>query len=112
MPSKLKAFTQCREPNNVHPETGLPANRRGNVPKIIVEIMPKQDLLDPQGKAVANALHRSGHDEIANVRIGKRIELHYDRELTQADWDHARSIASSFLSNDVIEDVVAVREAE
>ncbi|MEY3586879.1 MAG: Phosphoribosylformylglycinamidine synthase, partial [Actinomycetota bacterium] len=28
------------------------------MPKIIVEIMPKQDLLDPQGKAVANALHR------------------------------------------------------
>ena len=77
--------------------------------------MPKRDLLDPQGKAVNNALHR-GSDEanqrIREVRIGKRIELHYDRELTQADWDHARSIAASFLSNDVIEDVVAVREAE
>ncbi|MEO0049134.1 MAG: phosphoribosylformylglycinamidine synthase subunit PurS, partial [Actinomycetota bacterium] len=43
------------------------------MPKIIVEVMPKADLLDPQGKAVANALHRQGHDRIANVRIGKRI---------------------------------------
>jgi phosphoribosylformylglycinamidine synthase len=48
------------------------------VPKIIVEIMPKQDLLDPQGKAVANALQRSGNKEISAVRIGKRIELHFD----------------------------------
>ena len=78
------------------------------MPKIIVEIMPKQDLLDPRGKAVANALHRSGHDEISNVRIGKRIELHFDRAVTQADLDEAAEIASSFLSNDVIEDVVAI----
>lgn len=78
------------------------------MPKIIVEIMPKQDLLDPQGKAVANALHRSGHPEITNARIGKRIELHFDREITASDLETAKSLASSFLSNDVIEDVVAI----
>ena len=70
--------------------------------------MPKQDLLDPQGKAVANALHRSGHDEIAAVRIGKRIELHFDREVTEKDIENAKNQAANFLSNDVIEDVVAV----
>jgi len=78
------------------------------VPKIIVEIMPKQDLLDPPGKAVANALKRSGHTDIVNVRIGKRIELHFDRPITQADLDNAGRVAASFLSNDVIEDVVAI----
>jgi phosphoribosylformylglycinamidine synthase len=82
------------------------------VPKIIVEIMPKQDLLDPQGKAVANALHRSGQDAITNVRIGKRIELHFDREITAKDLDDAKGIAASFLSNDVIEDVVAVTKED
>ena len=82
------------------------------MPKIIVEIMPKQDLLDPQGKAVANALHRSGHNEITNVRIGKRIELHFDRVITQGDLDAAKEIASSFLSNDVIEDVVAITKED
>ncbi|MCF8529225.1 MAG: phosphoribosylformylglycinamidine synthase subunit PurS [Aquiluna sp.] len=82
------------------------------MPKIIVEIMPKQDLLDPQGKAVANALHRSGHNEITNVRIGKRIELHFDRAITQGDLDAAKEIASSFLSNDVIEDVVAITKED
>jgi len=78
------------------------------VPKIIVQIMPKQDLLDPQGKAVANALHRSGHKDIENVRIGKRIELHFDREVTEKDLAQARELAKNFLSNDVIEDIVSV----
>lgn len=82
------------------------------MPKIIVEIMPKQDLLDPQGKAVANSLHRSGHTEISNVRIGKRIEIHFEREVTEADLASAREIASSFLSNDVIEDVVAITKED
>ena len=78
------------------------------MPKIIVQIMPKQDLLDPQGKAVANALHRSGHKDIENVRIGKRIELHFDRDVTEKDLAQARELAKNFLSNDVIEDVVSV----
>lgn len=78
------------------------------MPKIIVEIMPKQDLLDPQGKAVANALRRSGHEDIVTARIGKRIELHYDRAVTASDEQAAKELAASFLSNDVIEDVVAI----
>lgn len=78
------------------------------MPKIIVEIMPKQDLLDPQGKAVANALHRAGHNEIVATRIGKRIELHFNRPITDADRAAAAELASTFLSNDVIEDVVAI----
>jgi phosphoribosylformylglycinamidine synthase subunit PurS len=82
------------------------------VPKIIVEIMPKQDLLDSHGKAVANALHRSGHPEIVNARIGKRIELHFDRAITQEDLANAEKLASSFLSNDVIEDVVAITKED
>ena len=78
------------------------------MPKIIVEVMPKADLLDPQGKAVANALHRSGNKDISAVRIGKRIELHFDREITDADISSAQKIGEEFLSNAVIEDVVNV----
>ena len=78
------------------------------MPKIIVEVMPKADLLDPAGKAVANSLQRKGHTEIANVRIGKRIELHYVNAPTQADIAAAKQIAADFLSNGVIEDVVNV----
>jgi len=79
------------------------------VPKIIVEVMPKADLLDPAGKAVANALVRKGHATITNVRIGKRIELHYDNAPTDADLAAAKEIAADFLSNGVIEDVIDVR---
>jgi len=78
------------------------------VPKIIVEIMPKADLLDPQGKAVLNALHRQGYGKIQNVRIGKRIEIHLTAEPTAEDMEGAREIAESFLSNGVIEDVVNI----
>ena len=79
-----------------------------SVPKIIVEVMPKADLLDPAGKAVANALQRKGNAEITNVRIGKRIELHYEATPTEKDIEAAKQIAADFLSNGVIEDVVAV----
>lgn len=78
------------------------------MPKIIVEVMPKADLLDPAGKAVANSLQRKGHQEIVNVRIGKRIELHYVNTPTEADLQVAEQIAQDFLSNDVIEDVVNI----
>ncbi len=78
------------------------------MPKIIVEVMPKADLLDPAGKAVANALQRKGNAEITNVRIGKRIELHYESTPAEKDIEAAKQIAADFLSNGVIEDVVAV----
>ena len=78
------------------------------MPKIIVELMPKADLLDPAGKAVANALQRKGNKEIANVRIGKRIELHYETTPSEADLEAAKQIAADFLSNGIIEDVVSV----
>ena len=78
------------------------------MPKIIVEVMPKADLLDPQGKAVLGSLNRKGHSEITAVRIGKRIELHYDNTPTEAQLEDAKQFAADFLSNGVIEDVVAV----
>lgn len=78
------------------------------MPKIIVEVMPKADLLDPQGKAVANSLNRTGHSSITAVRIGKRIELHYENTPTEQQLEEAKQIAADFLSNGVIEDVVAV----
>jgi phosphoribosylformylglycinamidine synthase subunit PurS len=85
-----------------------PQKLGATVPKIIVEVMPKEVLLDPQGKAVANSLHRKGHNDITAVRIGKRIELHFDREVTDADIASAKQIGENFLSNAVIEDVVSV----
>jgi phosphoribosylformylglycinamidine synthase subunit PurS len=80
------------------------------VPTIVVEVMPKAELLDPAGKAVAGALHRLGHEGISDVRIGKRFELHVD-VADEAMLETARQLAADMLSNGVIEDVVSVHVA-
>ncbi len=78
------------------------------MPTIVVEIMPKAELLDPAGKAVAGALHRLGKSEFSAVRIGKRFELTVDGEVTEAVLAEAQALADDMLSNAVIEDVVRV----
>ncbi|MCL2803450.1 MAG: phosphoribosylformylglycinamidine synthase subunit PurS [Micrococcales bacterium] len=76
--------------------------------RVIVDVMPKPELLDPQGKAVAAALPRLGFDQFTSVRQGKRFELEVDGPATEAIVEAARQAASTLLSNPVIEDVVAV----
>ncbi len=78
---------------------------------VLVEVMPKAELLDPQGKAVAGALHRLGSSAFDGVRVGKRFELHVVGPVTDAVLAEARQVAETLLANLVIEDVVSVREA-
>ena len=78
---------------------------------IVVDVMPKAELLDPQGKAVAGALARLGYEGFDGVRIGKRFEL------TAADASAetlaaVKTIADEILSNSVIEDVVSISVAD
>jgi phosphoribosylformylglycinamidine synthase subunit PurS len=78
------------------------------VPTIVVEVMPKAELLDPQGKAVAGALARTGHSGFAGVRIGKRFELTVDGHVDDELKATVKQIAEEILSNSVIEDVVGI----
>lgn len=78
---------------------------------IVVEVMPKAELLDPAGKAVATALAKRGDGDFTAVRIGKRFELHVD-EVTDAVLAKAHHLADELLSNAVIEDVVRVYVAD
>ena len=78
------------------------------MPTIVVEVMPKAELLDPAGKAVAGALSRLGKTEFSAVRIGKRFELTVDGSVTEAVLAEAQQLADDMLSNSVIEDVVRV----
>ncbi len=80
--------------------------------RIIVEVMPKPEILDPQGKAVAGALPRLGFDQFTAVRQGRRFELTVDGEVTEADLAAAREAAGKLFSNPVIEDVVSVRSEQ
>jgi phosphoribosylformylglycinamidine synthase PurS subunit len=79
------------------------------VPTIIVDVMPKAELLDPQGKAVAGALARLGKSHFAGVRVGKRFEIEVDGEIDATLIDEVRQVAEDMLSNSVIEDVVDIR---
>ena len=45
--------------------------------RVVVEVMLKPEILDPQGQAVANALSRLGVNGVQSVRIGKRIEIEF-----------------------------------
>ena len=81
------------------------------MPTIVVEVMPKAELLDPQGKAVAGALTRLGKTEFSGVRIGKRFEVTVDRPVDDALLDEVRELAVDMFSNSVIEDVVSVTVA-
>ncbi len=75
---------------------------------VLVEVMPKPEILDPQGKAVAGALPRLGFTGFASVRQGKRFELEVEGEVTAEVLEQARRAAAEVLSNPVIEDVVSV----
>ncbi|MDQ1111511.1 phosphoribosylformylglycinamidine synthase PurS subunit [Microbacterium testaceum] len=82
------------------------------MPTIVVDVMPKAELLDPQGKAVAGALSRLGEHRFSDVRIGKRFELTVEGEVDEATLARARELADEMLSNAVIEDVVNVEVVE
>jgi phosphoribosylformylglycinamidine synthase subunit PurS len=71
------------------------------VARVVVDVMLKPEILDPQGQAVANALPRLGVTGVGSVRIGKRIELDVDGEV---DLEQVREIADKLLANPVIED--------
>ena len=78
------------------------------MPTIVVEVMPKAEILDPQGKAVAGALSRLGKDAYTSVRIGKRFELTVDGPVDDALLAEVRELAEDMLANTVIEDVVSI----
>jgi phosphoribosylformylglycinamidine synthase subunit PurS len=76
--------------------------------RIVVDVMLKPEILDPQGQAVAGALPRLGFDGFTDVRQGKRFVLTVDGDVTDVHLAEARKAAETLLSNPVIEDVVAV----
>ena len=72
--------------------------------RVVVDVMPKPEILDPQGKAVQGALPRLGFTGVTDVRQGKRFELELDGEITDERIAEVRRMAQTLLSNPVIED--------
>jgi phosphoribosylformylglycinamidine synthase PurS subunit len=79
------------------------------VARVVVHVMPKTEILDPQGQAIVGALGRLGHAGISDVRQGKRFELEVDDSVSDETLEQ---IAESLLANTVIEDWSVHRESE
>jgi phosphoribosylformylglycinamidine synthase PurS subunit len=74
------------------------------VARVVVDVMPKPEILDPQGKAVQGALPRLGFTGVSEVRQGKRFELELEGEATDERLAEVHKMAETLLSNPVIED--------
>ncbi|MDS1115384.1 phosphoribosylformylglycinamidine synthase subunit PurS [Gordonia westfalica] len=77
--------------------------------RVVVDVMPKAEILDPQGQAIVGALGRLGFAGIGDVRQGKRFELEVDDTVDDATLER---IAEELLTNTVIENFNVSRVAE
>lgn len=73
--------------------------------RVVVNVMPKAEILDPQGQAVVRALGRLGVNGVSDVRQGKRFEIEVDDSVSAKDL---QKVASNLLANTVIEDYEVV----
>lgn len=72
--------------------------------KAIVQVKLKSGVLDPQGKAVADALERLGFNDVKDVRIGKTIEIELDDSIDKSLAENQlKDMCESLLANVVIE---------
>jgi len=72
--------------------------------RVVVDVMPKAEILDPQGKAVHEALPRLGFEGVIDVRQDKRFEVEFEGDVTEERLAEVRKAAEILLSNPVIED--------
>ncbi len=72
--------------------------------RMIVEVMLKPEIHDPQGEAIASACHRLGFGQVLGVRQGKRFEVELEGPVDQAAVTAITKLARDLLSNPVIED--------
>ena len=72
--------------------------------RVVVDVMLKPEILDPQGKAVLGALPRLGFEGVVDVRQGKRFELELEGEESDEALAEVRKMAETLLSNPVIEE--------
>ncbi|MDO4631235.1 MAG: phosphoribosylformylglycinamidine synthase subunit PurS [Corynebacterium sp.] len=77
--------------------------------RVVVNVMPKAEILDPQGQAVVRALGRIGVEGVTDVRQGKRFEIEVGDDVTQ---EQVEKMAEVLLANTVIEDFEVMFEAK
>ncbi|MDP2014943.1 MAG: phosphoribosylformylglycinamidine synthase subunit PurS [Actinomycetota bacterium] len=76
--------------------------------RVVVDVMLKPEILDPQGRAVQGALGRLGVVGVTDVRQGKQFVIEIDGEVTVELREQLHAIAGELLCNPVIEDFILV----
>ena len=71
-----------------------------------IDVMPKKELLDPQGKAVSGSMKNLGLPEIGNVRIGKHISLEVEAADAAAAKEKVEKACKELLANQIMESFV------
>jgi phosphoribosylformylglycinamidine synthase PurS subunit len=79
--------------------------------RVVVDVMLKPEILDPQGQAIIGALPRLGFTGVTGVRQGKRFEIDLDGAADDAALEEVRRLADTLLANPVIEDYTVHLEA-
>jgi len=96
---------QLASPDSVTGFTGdRPPGEDTHVARVIVEVMLKPEIHDPQGEAVLSASHRLGFGNVTGVRQGKRFELEIDGPADGAALTAVEELARELLANPVIEE--------
>ena len=71
--------------------------------RFAVDVMPRDGILDPQGRAVENALPQLGASSVHGVRVGRRVELTVEASDRTEARELLERLASDFLSNPLVE---------
>lgn len=109
VPGRLVIISLLTRPGQEGPQRTTPSGV--HVARVVVDVMLKPEILDPQGQAVQRALPRLGFGGISDVRQGKRFELEVDGPVDEAALARIREMAEAFLANTVIEDFAVRVEA-
>lgn len=72
--------------------------------KVALHIVPRRGLLDPQGKAVADALHTLGFRSVHDVHVGRHVVVELKARDAAAAEQEARAMCEKLLANPVTED--------
>ena len=72
--------------------------------RVAVHILPRRGILDPQGKAVSDALHALGFGRVADVHVGRHLVIETDADSSDAATASVKAMCEKLLANPVTED--------
>src|ERR1700722_2954261 len=110
MPQLAPPIQWSRWPSTVSPRPtsgstgGVTPGEDNYVARVIVDVMLKPEIHDPQGEAVLSAAHRLGFGNVTGVRQGKRFEVEIDGPADGAALAAVEELARELLANPVIEE--------